>query len=187
MPRRPSEIMLKPTIRVGRLGVTEEFRLERSEGRAVGRDDRKYGWEVGPKARAASSLALGTGTLLFLGMVTLLLPVLLGLDLAVWLMGLLCGLAATPAVGLVARGVDELVGSEQRPEPRSVEYTRRRSGKHTEQQLLEVIERHGEATPARIAMETSLTVAEADDKLRELAQGGHVEVRAHDGRLFYSL
>lgn len=46
---------------------------------------------------------------------------------------------------------------------------------------------HGELTPARAAMETSLTVAEADGMLKELAEGGHLEVRVRGGGLFYAL
>jgi len=36
-------------------------------------------------------------------------------------------------------------------------------------------------------METSLTVAEADEMLKGLAEGGHLEVRVRGGGLFYSL
>jgi hypothetical protein len=36
-------------------------------------------------------------------------------------------------------------------------------------------------------METSLTVAEADRMLKELAEGGHLDVRVRGGGLFYSL
>ncbi len=56
-----------------------------------------------------------------------------------------------------------------------------------ERELLEALREHGELTPARAAMETSLTVAEADRMLKELAQGGHLEVRARGGGLFYAL
>ena len=48
---------------------------------------------------------------------------------------------------------------------------------HAERQLLEAIDRHGELTPARAALETTLTVAEADRMLSELAKSGHLEVR----------
>ncbi|MDP9439708.1 MAG: hypothetical protein M3P49_13375 [Actinomycetota bacterium] len=57
---------------------------------------------------------------------------------------------------------------------------------HAERQLLETIERHGEITPVRVALETALTVAEADRMLGELAEKGHLEVRARDGKLVYS-
>jgi hypothetical protein len=46
-------------------------------------------------------------------------------------------------------------------------------GRAAERQLLVAIERHGEVTPARAALETSLTVAEADRMLGELAEKGH--------------
>ena len=36
-------------------------------------------------------------------------------------------------------------------------------------------------------MDTSLTVTEADKMLRELVEGGHLEVRVRGGGLFYSL
>lgn len=56
-----------------------------------------------------------------------------------------------------------------------------------EKELLEALAKYGEVTPARAALETSLSVSEADRLLSELAKGGHIEVRAHDGRLGYSL
>jgi hypothetical protein len=56
-----------------------------------------------------------------------------------------------------------------------------------EKELLEVLARHGEVTAARAALETSLSVAEADRMLSELAKDGHVEVRAREGRLGYAL
>jgi hypothetical protein len=56
-----------------------------------------------------------------------------------------------------------------------------------ERQLLEAIERHGKITPVRAALETSLTVAEADRMLSNLAQGGHLEVRVEEGKLLYGL
>ena len=59
--------------------------------------------------------------------------------------------------------------------------------KDAERQLLEAIDRHGEITPARAALETTLTVAEADRMLSELAKGGHLEVRVEGGKLLYGL
>lgn len=56
-----------------------------------------------------------------------------------------------------------------------------------EKELLEVLARNGEVTPARTALETSLSVSEADRMLSELAKEGHVEVRAREGRLGYAL
>ncbi len=40
---------------------------------------------------------------------------------------------------------------------------------------------------AAAAARTSLTVAEADRMLRELAENGHLEVRARGGAIFYAL
>jgi hypothetical protein len=56
-----------------------------------------------------------------------------------------------------------------------------------EQELLEALERRGEITAARAALETSLSVAEADEMLSRLAENGHVQIHAREGRLAYSL
>ena len=56
-----------------------------------------------------------------------------------------------------------------------------------EKELLGALARHGEITAARAALETSLSVSEADRMLSELAKRGHVEVRAREGRLGYAL
>jgi hypothetical protein len=56
-----------------------------------------------------------------------------------------------------------------------------------EKELLEALARHGEITAAKAALETSLSVSEADRMLAELAKDGHVEVRAREGRLGYAL
>lgn len=59
--------------------------------------------------------------------------------------------------------------------------------KSAEKQLLEVIEQNGEITPARAALETSLTVDEAERLLSDLAQKGHLDVRVEGSKLVYSL
>ena len=56
-----------------------------------------------------------------------------------------------------------------------------------EKELLGALARHGELTPARAALETSLSVAEADRMLSGLAKDGHIEVHAREGRLGYAL
>ena len=56
-----------------------------------------------------------------------------------------------------------------------------------ERELLEALARHGEISPALAALETSLTVDEATRMLSDLANSGHVEVRAREGRLGYAL
>ena len=54
-------------------------------------------------------------------------------------------------------------------------------------QLLEVTERHKEITPARAALNTSLTVDEAERPLSELAWKAHLDVRLEGSKLVYSL
>jgi hypothetical protein len=83
-----------------------------------------------------------------------------------------------PAFGAVARGLTGLA------ETRTGRVTAQES---KERELLEALARRGELSPALAALETSLTVAEADRMLSELAESGHVEVRAHEGRLGYAL
>ena len=61
------------------------------------------------------------------------------------------------------------------------------SASDRERELLMALREHGEITPVRAATETSLTVAEADRMLKELAEGGHLEVRVRHGGLFYAL
>lgn len=56
-----------------------------------------------------------------------------------------------------------------------------------EKEVLGVLARSGEVTPARAAMETSLSVSEAERVLSRLAKDGHVEVRAREGSLGYAL
>jgi hypothetical protein len=83
-----------------------------------------------------------------------------------------------PAIGLAAGGVAGLVEARSR---RPLDEERK------EKELLEALARHGEITAARAALETSLSVSEADRMLSELAKDGHVEVRAREGRLGYAL
>ncbi len=56
-----------------------------------------------------------------------------------------------------------------------------------ERELLGALRERGELTPAEAAMETSLSVTEADRMLKGLAEGGHLDVRVRGGGLFYSL
>ena len=83
-----------------------------------------------------------------------------------------------PALGLSLRSVAGFF--EARPQEPADEGRR-------EKELLEALARHGELTPARAALETSLGVAEADRMLSGLAKDGHIEVRAREGRLEYAL
>lgn len=84
-----------------------------------------------------------------------------------------------PALVLLALGVSKL----QEKKRRSVSP---KLGK--ERELLSAIrENGGSITPTEAAMETSLTVREADGMLSELAGGGHLMVESRGGALFYSL
>lgn len=56
-----------------------------------------------------------------------------------------------------------------------------------EKELLRALERLEEITAARAALETPLSIAEAEGMLATLASAGHVEVRARDGTLAYAL
>lgn len=83
-----------------------------------------------------------------------------------------------PAVVLSVRGVAGLFEERSR---RPMDEGRK------EKEVLEVLARRGEVSPARAALETSLSVSEADRVLSGLAKEGHVEVRAREGRLGYAL
>lgn len=83
-----------------------------------------------------------------------------------------------PAIRGSARRLSEVSGRRERG---PVEEEQK------ERQLLQALERCGELSPARAALETTLTVSEADRMLSGLAKDGHVEVRAREGRLGYAL
>lgn len=84
---------------------------------------------------------------------------------------------AFPAVGLLARGLAGL-GKVRKAHP--VAGVRERA-------LLVALRDHGELSPALLAVETALTVGEADRILKRLAQEGHLEVRVRGGGIFYAL
>ena len=82
------------------------------------------------------------------------------------------------AAALLGKGLSDMRGQQHAVEP-SVS---------AERELLSAIKANGGSiTPAEAAMETSLTVREADGMLSELAGGGHLAVESRDGALFYSL
>ncbi len=57
-----------------------------------------------------------------------------------------------------------------------------------ERELLSAMRNNtGSITPAEAAMETSLTISEADEMLSELAAGGHLQVESSEGTLVYKL
>ena len=82
------------------------------------------------------------------------------------------------AAALVGKGVSDMRGQQRAVGPPV----------SAERELLSAIKANGGSiTPAEAAMETSLTVREADEMLSELAGGGHLAVESRDGALFYSL
>jgi hypothetical protein len=94
-----------------------------------------------------------------------------------WWLIFVFGWMIFPAFGLLVRGIAGL--SEGSDESAAAS-----SG---ERELLEALHRRGELTPAQAAMETSLTVDEADKMLEDLAAKGHLDVRVRGGGLFYGL
>ena len=125
---------------------------------------------MSPKARAVTGVVTG-GTIL-------LAAALLVLFTDLWWLIFVFGWIVFPALGIFAKGVAGLV--ESRQEERLPENSR-------ERELLEALRDRGELTPAQAAVETSLTVKEADRMLKELAEAGHLEVRIRGGGLSYSL
>ncbi len=148
------------------------------ERRPQRRDDADEFWSnigvdvdnLSPRAQVTASLVV-------------LIPVAVGAVLVftlvpwLWWLIFVFGWTIFPAFGLLVRGVAGL--SEGKTELPSA------SGK--ERELLGALRDHGELTPAQAAMETSLTVEEADGMLQRLAAGGHLQVRVRGGGLFYSL
>jgi hypothetical protein len=82
------------------------------------------------------------------------------------------------AAALLGKGISELRGHRRAlPTPSS-----------KERELLTAIrDNGGRITPAEAALETSLTVREADQMLSELASSGHLTVESRGGALFYGL
>jgi hypothetical protein len=151
-----------------------EQRRTRGHGRHHGHDpDGFFGLDIenmSPRAQVATSLAV-------------LIPVAVAAVLVItlvshlWWLIFVFGWMIFPAFGLLVRGIAGLSGD--RPQLAATN--------SKERELLEALRREGELTPARAAMETSLMVAEADRMLKELAEGGHLEVRVRGGGLFYAL
>jgi hypothetical protein len=96
-----------------------------------------------------------------------------------WWLIFFFGWAIFPAFGLLLRGIAGLSeggGGAQIA-----------GGGGKERELLGALREHEEISPTQAAMETSLTVEEADHMLKELAAKGHLEVRVRGGGIFYGL
>ncbi len=163
----------------GRSSVAHKSKLgsHREIRRHHGGSDRFFGLDVEDmSSRAQTTAAL-----------TVLVPVALGAILVLtfapqmfWLV-FVFGWMVFPSFGLLVRGLAGLSTTtpEHKIEPAS-------AGSR-ERELLEALREYGELTPARAAMATSLSVAEADQMLKDLAAGGHLEVRTRGVELSYAL
>ena len=98
-----------------------------------------------------------------------------------------------PSLLAAIQGLRGLAESRELPPPSEHRAIRRgknrieRLEKPAEKQLLEVIEANGEITPARAALQTSITVEEAEQLLSDLAQKGYLNIRVAGNQLVYSL
>jgi len=125
--------------------------------------------KMSPKAQAVTGVVTG-------GLILLAAALLIAFTQFWWLI-FIFGWALFPAFGVFARGVAGLVDSRSQPPAANAR----------ERELLEALQSSGELTPAQAAMETSLTVNEADEMLKDLAAKGHLDVRVRGGGLFYGL
>jgi hypothetical protein len=125
--------------------------------------------KMSPRAQAVTGMVTG-------GLILLAAALLIAFTQFWWLI-FVFGWAVFPAFGVFARGVAGLVDTRSEPPAANAR----------ERELLEALHRRGELTPAQAAMETSLTVNEADKMLEDLAAKGHLDVKVRGGGLFYGL
>lgn len=125
--------------------------------------------EMGPGSQVVVALSV-LAPVLFSGLL------LVAFAPGLWWVFTTYGWISFPAFGLLVRGVAGTVATG----PAEV------TSETKERELLRALWEHGELTPARAVIETSLTVAEADKMLGELAEAGHLEVRARGGGLYYA-
>jgi hypothetical protein len=125
--------------------------------------------KMSPKAQAVTGAVTG-------GLILLAAVLLIAFTQFWWLI-FIFGWAVFPAFGVFARGVAGLVDTRSEPPAANAR----------ERELLKALQSSGELTPAQAAMETSLTVNEADEMLKDLAAKGHLDVRVRGGGLFYGL
>ena len=123
---------------------------------------------------AKAQVIAGLAVIVTVGVATALL---LTLGPFAWWLILVFVWAVFPAFGLLLRGVVKLSHGAGTGQP---------VGNVKERELLGALREYGESTAARAAMETSLTVPEADEMLEGLAGGGHPGVRVRGGGLFYA-
>ena len=125
--------------------------------------------KMSPKAQAVTGAVTG-------GLILLAAALLVAFTQFWWLI-FIFGWAVFPAFGVFAMGIAGLVDTRLEPPAANVR----------ERELLQALQNKGELTSAQAAMETSLTVNEADEMLKDLAAKGHLDVRVRGGGLFYGL
>ncbi|MGB3683381.1 MAG: hypothetical protein WA990_12975 [Rubrobacteraceae bacterium] len=168
--------------------INENLEEERGDNQVPARPGRTAGPKsLGSRIGGAVVLLIGGLGLLavvLLAIFTFLVALRINLAYSGWLLTALAPvsvLAALPALLLSARGAAGLFGGGSSPEAESISEDRK------EKELLGAIERRGEISPARAAMETSLTVAEADRMLSAFTQKGYLVARVGAGNLVYAL
>jgi hypothetical protein len=114
------------------------------------------------------------------GVIFLLVAVSLFSHFPVFLFGWMMIFALLPILVFSARSVALLLERRASAAPAALEGRK-------EKELLRALALHGEIDPTRAALETSLSVSEADRMLSELAKNGYLQVRARDGGLVYAL
>ncbi|MBA2443254.1 MAG: helix-turn-helix transcriptional regulator [Rubrobacter sp.] len=127
--------------------------------------------EMSPRGQVAAAVSVLAPVLLSGVLLLVFLP-------GVWWVFTTYFWVAFPALGLLSRGLAGS-GAERRAALTAAE--------DPERELLSALRRHEELTAARAAVETSLSVAEADRRLGELAGAGHLTLRVRDGGIFYAL
>ncbi len=132
---------------------------------------------------ASTPAVIGPKTQIGIGIVTFVPALIFGVVPLLLTSGLL---SALPAIVMVLLSsylmVNGLRGLSDNQDRRSIP-----AGNSGERELLNALREHGELSSARAAMETSLTVAEADEIFKRLAEGGHLDVRVRGGGMFYAL
>lgn len=166
---------------------------ETREGDGVARTSRRAVEPVKKRSlvsqlKGAVAVAIGGTSLLALVLLTLFSSVVMpgaSLGASGWLVpGTISGVALwamVPSLWLLVKGV---MGFRKTYYTRAAVETTAEEG---ERQLLDALERRGEISPARAAMETSLTVSESDRILGELAGQGYLTARVREGALVYAL
>ena len=153
---------------------------KRREGRARRSSDADEFWEgIGLDVDSMSPTAQLTTSLAVLIPVVAASVAVLFFFTDFWWFVFFFGWALFPAFALLLRGIAGLAEGEGR---KGLQGSNDR-----EHELLGALREHDEITPTQAAMETSLTVEEADGMLRDLAAKGHLEARVRGGGIFYGL